>query len=268
VKALEGKNINLCSDCIHYHLSRCSIEQLAKDDLVDGDKSCRKKIYSVKIDEENWIYRASDDDKIRYILGIVGERPLICFGINPSTAEPGNTDPTIRSVMRIAKHNGYDSWIMLNIYPQRATDPDNIDINIDMELLKENFYFINGILELFKPDELWAAWGNLITKRDFLMKCLESISDAVKQHNCSWITFGGINKSGHPRHPLYLKTDAEKYKFDYCLLNEKVEHEDSIDIALEEAQREASENSNRYDYNGVASVLRERLITNLSNSNS
>ncbi|HVI39311.1 MAG TPA: DUF1643 domain-containing protein [Anaerovoracaceae bacterium] len=210
---MEGKNINICSDCIQYHLMGCSRERLSKSDLTDDIKSCRKKIYSAKIDEQNWIYRASDDEKNRYILGIAGERPLICFGINPSTAEPGNTDPTIRSVTRIAKHNGYDSWIMMNIYPQRATDPDNIDINIDLELLNKNLFYISEILELYKPDELWAAWGNLINKRDFLMKCLERISNVAKQNNCNWITFGEINKSGHPRHPLYLKTSAEKHRY-------------------------------------------------------
>jgi hypothetical protein len=244
----------------------CSRERLSKDGLAVGDKSCRKKIYSVKIDEQNWIYRASDDGKNRYILGIAGERPLICFGINPSTAEPGNTDPTIRSVTRIAKNNGYDSWIMLNIYPQRATNPDNIHININLELLDENLFYINEILELYKPDELWAAWGNLIAKRDYLMKCLERISKMAKQHNCNWITFGEINKSGHPRHPLYLKTSAEKYQFDYCLLNERAEQENRIDFAVEEAQTEASENSNRCNYREVTTVLREKLILKLDHS--
>lgn len=65
---MENTNINSCNDCIQYHLTGCSIERLSKDDLAVGDKSCRKKIYSVKIDEQNWIYRASDDEKNRYIL--------------------------------------------------------------------------------------------------------------------------------------------------------------------------------------------------------
>jgi len=219
VKILKATNISFCSDCIHYHLSGCSTERLLIDNLAEEDNSCRKKIHSVKIGDESWIYRASDDEESRYILGIAGERPLICFGINPSTAQPGNIDPTIRSVSRIAKHNGYDSWIMLNIYPQRATDTDNIHIHINPELLDENLFYINEILKLYKPYELWAAWGNLITKRDFLMICFEEISNVAKQNGCNWITFGETNKSSHPRHPLYLKTSAEKNRFDYSLQN-------------------------------------------------
>ena len=212
---MESIKTIFCQECIHHYLSECSRERLSKRDLTEGIKSCRKKINKITINEENWIYRASDDDKNRYILGIDGKRPLICFGINPSTARPGNIDPTIRSVSRIAKYNGYDGWIMLNIYPQRATNPDNIDKNINSELFNENLYYISEILEIYKPDELWAAWGNLIKKRDFLMDCFTEISKIVKEHRCDWIAFGEINKSGNPRHPLFLRADSIGYSFNY-----------------------------------------------------
>ena len=48
----------------------------------------------------------------RYILGTRGEKPLICVGINPSTARPGALDPTLKSVERIARNSGFDSFIM------------------------------------------------------------------------------------------------------------------------------------------------------------
>ena len=60
----------------------------------------------------------------RYVLGRVGRRPLVCIGINPSTAQPGALDPTLKSVERLANANGFDSWIMFNVYPQRATNPN------------------------------------------------------------------------------------------------------------------------------------------------
>lgn len=53
-----------------------------------------------------WIYTNNKDNTERYSLGTVGEKPLICFGINPSTAEPNNLDNTLKSVSRIAKANG------------------------------------------------------------------------------------------------------------------------------------------------------------------
>ena len=49
--------------------------------------------------------------------GAGGRRPLVCIGINPSTAQPGALDPTLKSVERLANANGFDSWIMFNVYP-------------------------------------------------------------------------------------------------------------------------------------------------------
>ena len=78
-------------------------------------------------DAEKWIYVPDHYAEYRYILGTRGENPLICIGINPSTAAPDALDNTLKSVARIAEHNGYDSWIMFNVYAQRATVPDDMD---------------------------------------------------------------------------------------------------------------------------------------------
>ena len=207
-------DLNHCKDCIHYsEIDRCGGEYTIKEKTSDA-LICRKKIFRLELGDQVWVYRASDDENNRYVLGIAGTNPLICFGVNPSTAAPGKPDPTIRSLMRIAEHNGYDGWIMLNIYPQRETDPNKIHENIQTELIDENLYYINEIIQIYKPKELWAAWGNLIAKRDFLKECFVEISELAKQNQCRWITFGMTNKSGHPRHPLYLKTSVEKRSFE------------------------------------------------------
>ena len=64
------------------------------------------------------------DDTARFMLGEVGENPIICFGINPSTANDEKDDPTISKIRKIASENNCDGWIMLNLYPQRATNPN------------------------------------------------------------------------------------------------------------------------------------------------
>ena len=64
-----------------------------------------------------WLYERTVDNSARFILGTVGSNPLICFGINPSTAEPSNLDPTVNYVSRLAVSNNYDSFVMLNVYP-------------------------------------------------------------------------------------------------------------------------------------------------------
>ena len=74
-----------------------------------------------------WYYEPHTYQSYRYVLGRVGKHPLVCIGINPSTAQPGALDPTLKSVERLANANGFDSWIMFNVYPQRATDPNDMD---------------------------------------------------------------------------------------------------------------------------------------------
>ena len=66
-------------------------------------------------DRTKWLYVPDYYADYRYLLGTRGENPLICIGINPSTAAPGDLDNTLKSVERIAAGNGYDSFLMFNV---------------------------------------------------------------------------------------------------------------------------------------------------------
>ena len=48
-----------------------------------------------------WYYEPHTYQSYRYVLGRVGKHPLVCIGINPSTAQPGALDPTLKSVVTI-----------------------------------------------------------------------------------------------------------------------------------------------------------------------
>ena len=85
-------------------------------------------------DIEKWLYAPNFYSEYRYILGTRGQNPLICIGINPSTAQPGALDNTLKSVERIAHGNGFDSFIMFNVYAQRATRPDDMERSCNLSL--------------------------------------------------------------------------------------------------------------------------------------
>ena len=57
-------------------------------------------------DTGRWLYVPDFYTEYRYVLGTKGEKPLICIGVNPSTAEPDHLDNTLKSVERIALGNG------------------------------------------------------------------------------------------------------------------------------------------------------------------
>ena len=44
---------------------------------------------------DGWVYETSEDNKYRYILGKPGRSSLVCVGVNPSRAKPGDLDPTM-----------------------------------------------------------------------------------------------------------------------------------------------------------------------------
>ena len=98
-----------------------------------------------------WYYEPHTYLPYRYVLGRVGRHPLVCIGINPSTAQPGALDPTLKSVERLANANGFDSWIMFNVYPQRATDPNDMDRVPDRALCDENLRWLRAVLAETEP---------------------------------------------------------------------------------------------------------------------
>ncbi|MDR0867026.1 MAG: DUF1643 domain-containing protein [Planctomycetota bacterium] len=160
-----------------------------------------------------WLYEHNTDNSARFTLGTIGVNPLICFGINPSTAEPNNLDPTVNYVNRLALQNGYDSFVMLNVYPQRATNPNDLHKSFQEDLKSTNERHIAALIE-GKSMTLWAAWGRLITKRTYLAALVQSIVALPELQNCNWVSRGNITKDGHPHHPLYVKKEIPFVPFD------------------------------------------------------
>lgn len=168
-----------------------------------------------KYDRTKWIYVPDFYTGYRYILGTVGNNPLVTIGINPSTAEPEKMDNTMKSVERIAMGNGFDSFIMFNVYAQRATDPNQMNKEINPMLHKENMQAFQWILENSgKKPIIWAAWGTNIERRKYLKECLRAMINISNRYNAVWCKVGKCSVKGHPHHPLYLKKDSKIEAFD------------------------------------------------------
>ena len=165
-------------------------------------------------DIEKWIYAPNFYSEYRYILGTRGKNPLICIGINPSTAEPDNLDNTLKSVERIALGNGFDSFIMFNGYAQRATDPNSMEKVCNLQLHKENLEAFRYVLSISDKPAVWAAWGAIIEKRDYLADCVRDMVQVGQEYGASWYCAGAITKKGYPHHPLYLRKDEKLKPFD------------------------------------------------------
>ena len=165
-------------------------------------------------DVTRWLYVPNRYSEYRYILGTRGRHPLICVGINPSTAAPDALDPTLQSAQRIALANGYDSFLMFNVYAQRATRPDDMEPALNPTLHAENRKAFRYLLSLSERPAVWAAWGNIIGKRAYLMDCMRDFAADGEAVGARWFTAGPLLKSGQPHHPLYLRGDTRLVDFD------------------------------------------------------
>lgn len=166
-------------------------------------------------DTARWLYVPDFYTEYRYILGTRGKSPLIAVGINPSTAAPDDLDNTLKSVERIALANGYDSFLMFNVYAQRATDPKHMEKTFNEALHRENMAAFEYILSLSEKPSVWAAWGTIIKMRPYLRDCMRDMVTLGERYGAAWYTCGARSKNGgHPHHPLYLKKDAALDPFD------------------------------------------------------
>lgn len=111
-------------------------------------------------------------------------------GLNPSTADETQDDPTIRRCIGFAKAWGFQRLCMLNLFAFRATDP-KVMLAADDRVGLDNEKWLHRCITAH--DLTIAAWGvigadygNFVRSRYPQMMVLR------------------LTKGGHPAHPLYL----------------------------------------------------------------
>ena len=174
--------------------------------MVMWDSSSSKELVN-----GGWIYLGDADE--RYVLGQPGEKNLLVFGVNPSTAVPGeeNLDPTMKRVVNIVKEQGYNGWIMMNLYPQRTPNP--YKLKRVSALMENNIVVLGNVIKFFTINSVWCAWGNMINNASFLNEALNEIYH-ILAHKVHWYHYGELTKLGNPRHPLYVKSGSGLKTFD------------------------------------------------------
>lgn len=124
------------------------------------------------------------------------------IGLNPSTADETEDDPTIRRCIAFAKAWGYSGLCMTNLFAFRATDP------ADMILCHEPVGPSNDdhlIRCASTAGVVVAAWGTNGTHqaRDERVKAMLPSLHYLR-----------LTRHGHPGHPLYLPQDLRPLPWD------------------------------------------------------
>lgn len=156
----------------------------------------------------------SDDRKYRFALWRIWDRskPLVMFvGLNPSTANETSNDPTIKSVCRIAKNNGYGGAYMMNCFPIVSTDPKVCETFYTSWFPYEHHQFAINQMKLKDIGaickDIVFAWGNF----EVVKKCKRDKELSQIFPNAMALS---INKNGSPKHPLYCKSDTKFVKWE------------------------------------------------------
>ena len=183
-------------------------------EVLTFEEALASSAQSTEYDVEKWLYAPNFYSEYRYILGTRGKNPLICVGINPSTARPDALDNTLKSVQRIADGNGFDSFLMFNVYAQRAARPDDMEKVCNQTLHGENMKAFRHLLSIGEKPAVWAAWGAIIEKRKYLPQCVADMLQISREYAAAWFCAGPLSKKGHPHHPLYLRKDEKLKPFD------------------------------------------------------
>ena len=150
------------------------------------------------------LYKCSHDDTWRYVLGTSGVRPLFVVGINPHIATRLKGDRSVQKVENVALRNGYDSFVMLNVYPVRSRQVADLPKRPHASAISENEVAIGGTVSKFSALHVWAAWGDDIDRREYLVAAARSLIARLSAQNAVWVHYGSLTKRGHPRHPSRL----------------------------------------------------------------
>lgn len=118
--------------------------------------------------------------------------------LNPSTADSEKDDPTIRRCRGFADKWGFSGLVVGNLYAYRSTDHKQL-WKVDDPVGPDNDNYIMDYAKKFSY--VICAWGNhaKLDRVDQFKQMMKSIDVSL------WHL--GLNKSGSPKHPLYLKKD-------------------------------------------------------------
>lgn len=145
----------------------------------------------------------SFDRKFRYYLirQWDSRKPMLMFiGLNPSTANETENDPTIRRIIGFAKSWGYGGIYMTNLFSYVSTDPNALktsgeDIGINNEHLLRCSK---------KCEKVVFSWGCFKQHKQRMKYVINMFPESY----CI-----DMSKEGYPKHPLYLNGKLKLKEF-------------------------------------------------------
>lgn len=129
----------------------------------------------------------------------VSAPPLIAICMNPSYADRTQADKTVNRLIRASLDNEQPGWMMLNLYPERATKASELS-PYDRGLSAANCGVIEHVLLQYGATEVLCAWGGLTHKT--LRQAKSDVLDTLSRLGVKPFMFDGLTTGGEPFHPM------------------------------------------------------------------
>ena len=135
-------------------------------------------------------------------------RPVLNFiMLNPSTADETQDDPTVARCRRYAERWGFGTLIVTNIFAYRSTDPRGLMQVPDPIGSDNDQYLLQGAAQADRRIVAWGTHGQYHNREMSVLTLLTAYP----------VMALGITQGGSPRHPLYLRADAQPQAFTISL---------------------------------------------------
>ena len=133
--------------------------------------------------------------------------PLIAFiGLNPSTADEFNDDPTVRHCIGFARRWGFGGMYMLNVFAFRSTNPRALKTVADPIGPRNDAALLTTCRRCDMVVACWGMWGGLFDRHQAVVELLGKIP----------IHCLGMTQGGRPKHPLYLRSTTAPVPLARC----------------------------------------------------
>lgn len=126
---------------------------------------------------------------------------LVVVMLNPSRADASRNDPTLRRCLGLAQGWGYSRLITVNLFAYRTPYPQELLLVSDPVGPANDTYLLAAAAQ---ADTLLLAWGN----GGRLRQRAAQVKQLLAAHRHQWRCLG-INQTGQPRHPLYVRRDCQ-----------------------------------------------------------
>lgn len=146
----------------------------------------------------------SADRAYRYLLTHEWEpllspgRYVLWIGLNPSTADENELDPTLRRIRAFTEQLGCSRFVMTNLFAFKATDPKEMMEASDPVGPSNDSSILDAAVG---AERIVACCGN-----DGAHLKRERAVRELLGHLDLWCL--GTNSDGSPKHPLYLAADT------------------------------------------------------------